>query len=74
MAEKETQSAGDFPLDDQKISHEENGILKAVAEAERAQLLADLPDPDEGKTEEERKAIVGSPPPQLRHDPRLSVY
>ncbi|KFA52290.1 hypothetical protein S40293_00650 [Stachybotrys chartarum IBT 40293] len=57
MAEKETQPAGDYHLDDQKISHEENGILKAAAEAERAQLLADLPDPDEGKTEEERKAI-----------------
>lgn len=36
---------------------------KSTIEYERAQLLAGLPDPDEGKSEEERRAIVSLPVP-----------
>lgn len=46
----------------QVTSHDEanrEGIVdKSNIAYERAQLLANLPDPDEGKTEEERLAIV----------------
>lgn len=37
-------------------------VDKSGIEYERAQLLANLPDPDAGKTDEERKAIVSSYP------------
>lgn len=43
----------------------EHGDFRAAGlgtiEHERAQLLADLPDPDAGRTDEERAAIVRSP-------------
>jgi len=42
-------------------SSEERHAPKSGIEYERAQLLANLPDPDEGKSEEERRAIVSSP-------------
>lgn len=39
------------------------GHARGTIEYERAQLLASLPDPDAGKTDEERAAIVSPPPP-----------
>ena len=39
----------------------QNGSVdKSTVECERAQLLSNLPDPDAGKTDEERKAIVSN--------------
>ena len=36
----------------------ENQAAKGTIEYERAQMLAGLPDPDAGKTDEERREIV----------------
>ncbi|KAH7303448.1 major facilitator superfamily transporter [Stachybotrys elegans] len=50
--------AEEHRLEDRKASHDDAAIAKGNAAAlERAELLANLPDPDEGKTDEERKAI-----------------
>jgi hypothetical protein len=51
--------------EDGSLKDMQNGTVdKSTVEYERAQLLANLPDPDEGKTEEERKAIVSMPTPK----------
>jgi hypothetical protein len=51
--------------DPEKIAQAEashaDGPIKSGIEAERAQLLANLPDPDEGKSEEEKRIIVSTP-------------
>ena len=39
-------------------SEEKGGVAKTGIEYERAQLLANLPDPDAGKTDDERREIV----------------
>lgn len=45
------------------------GHEKGTIEYERSQLLAGLPDPDAGKSDEERAAIVSSTPSPLpRHN------
>lgn len=41
-----------------RVSHDANVVDKSNIEYERAQLLAQLPDPDAGKTDEERLALV----------------
>lgn len=51
----------------------QNGTVdKSIVEYERAQLLANLPDPDEGKTDEERKAIVSILTPKCVEDSSLT--
>lgn len=54
-------SDDDKKYDPEKVigdtSSEDRGGKTGI-DYERAQQLADLPDPDEGKTDEERKAIV----------------
>lgn len=49
-------------LEKTETSSEEKTGAKSGIEYERAQLLANLPDPDEGKTDEERREIVSLPP------------
>ncbi|KPM46401.1 hypothetical protein AK830_g102 [Neonectria ditissima] len=57
MADTNTSTALDLDLEKPEISTTEKASDKSGIEYERAQLLANLPDPDVGKTEEERQAI-----------------
>lgn len=41
----------------QQIEQAAGDLKTSTVEFERGQLLADLPDPDQGKSEEEKKAI-----------------
>jgi hypothetical protein len=59
MSDNAEKTVEEHRLEDRKVSHDDAATMKGDAAAiERAELLANLPDPDEGKTEEERKAIV----------------
>lgn len=57
-----TMASRDSKPDLEKVetSSDERGNKSGI-EYERAQLLANLPDPDEGKSDEERRAIVSRP-------------
>lgn len=61
MAENNTSTAPEIDLEKPEISTKEQISDRSDIEYERAQLLANLPDPDVGKSEEERRAIVSSP-------------
>lgn len=67
MADQEKATPAPFGVDHKAdVEHADTSSEDHIAGSgiahERAQQLADLPDPDKGKTEEERREIVSSGP------------